>query len=364
MNAIVGYTHILKSSSPTPAQTERLIKIEGATNHLLSIINNILDLSKIEAGRMELEQISFPLDAVMTYVRSMISEQAKTKNLRIHVDTTNVPNWIKGDLTRLRQALLNYAGNAVKFTGSGSITLRGLLISEDDTGLLIRFEVQDTGPGVSAESRSRLFEEFEQADTSTTRQHGGTGLGLAITRRLAKLMGGTVGVDSELDQGSTFWFTAKLARGQAESALQSAASQTDMLEELKNNHAGSRLLLAEDDFFNQELAKLMLRDAGLIVDVAENGQQAIEKAQTNTYDSILMDMQMPKIDGLEATRCIRKIPGRGDIPIIAMTANAFDEDRKACLAAGMNDFVTKPINQGLLYSIVLNWLSYGKGTRD
>jgi PAS domain S-box-containing protein len=359
MNAIMGMTDLALRHTEDPKLQDQLGKVMQASKHLLHVINDILDISKIEAERMTLEKTDFRLGHVLENLISLISHKAQEKGLQLQVDLTpDVAHLtLQGDSLRLGQILLNLVGNAVKFTATGAITLRARLTEEGPSDVLLRCEVIDTGIGISPEDQKRLFTAFEQADGSMTRKYGGTGLGLAISKRLARLMGGEIGVESQPGQGSTFWFTVRLDKATHDavpSAPTFAAQSAD--ERLLDQYAGKRILLAEDEPINQEVSRGLLEDAGLVVDLAEDGQHAVALARRNRYALILMDMQMPNLNGIDATKAIRALPGYADTPILAMTANAFNEDRQACLDAGMNDHIAKPVDPQVLFETLLKWL--------
>ncbi|MCV2359558.1 response regulator [Paucibacter sp. TC2R-5] len=360
MNAIIGLTYLVQSDSTEPAQQQRLQKVADAAEHLLAIINNVLDFSKIEAGKMQLGHSDFNVAQVLDNVASMLAQRANDKGLQVQVEvdkplTTQI---LTGDAQRITEILLNFAGNAVKFTDKGGVKLAATIEADLGSALQLRFEVQDSGIGISQEAQARLFQDFEQADSSTTRRYGGTGLGLAICRRLAALMHGEVGVQSSPGLGSRFWFTLKIDKSSMASLAPPAqASRGVAARELLQQFKGTRVLLAEDNAVNQEVAVAMLGSAGLIVDVAGDGQEALRMASEYDYALILMDVQMPLMDGLAATRAIRGSAHGKHTPILAMTANAFAEERQRCLDAGMNDHVAKPVVAEQLFATLHMWLS-------
>ncbi len=497
MNAIIGFSGLALKTELSERQRDYMAKIQASSRHLLALINDILDLSKIEAGKVTIEAAPFDLLDVIDNVASLVSQKCTEKGLELIVDVEpQVPQALVGDSLRLGQVLINYANNAVKFTEHGEITLRVRCLRSQGGRALLHFSVSDTGIGLTPEQQSRLFQNFQQADGSTSRKYGGTGLGLAISRQLAALMGGEVGVQSEAGQGSTFWFTAevgvaeagRLAKGPHLDSLQgrrvlvvddndsartvigsllegmglqvhSAASGAQALQMLKDLHAegqrceaafidwqmpemdgvelarqlrrlwpqdlphlvmvtshgreealevfrraqldrvllkpvnasvlfdevsrllgadaaaglsatrssttsagvpthlrGCRVLLVDDNELNRQVATELLHEAGLVVDTAENGQVAVERIRNHAYDLVLMDMQMPVMDGIEATLEVREQPDLAGLPIIAMTANALAEDRERCLAAGMNDHLAKPIEPEILWAKLARWL--------
>ena len=314
-----------------------------------------------------LEESEVRIDSILESVQAMLSDRAQAKNLQLRIETDELSAVLIGDQTKLQQALLNFATNAIKFTEAGSITLRVRQLAEDEQSVLLRFEVQDSGIGIEQETLSRLFNAFEQADSNTTRKYGGTGLGLIITRRIAELMGGEAGAESTPGVGSTFWFTVSLKKSDSTSKAPAQNNPANAGDLIRQHYSGRRILVADDETINLEIAQLLIEGVGLTVDLAEDGREAVEKAVSISYDMILMDMQMPELDGLQATSLIRAIAEYRNTPILAMTANAFAEDKARCTEAGMNDFISKPYNPNELFSLLLKWLeknSTPKGTPD
>ncbi|MBL8478450.1 MAG: response regulator [Sterolibacteriaceae bacterium] len=360
MNGIIGMAHILRKKGVTAEQARHLDTIDASAQHLLTVINDILDLSKIEAGKLVLEEAPVAVASLLDNVSSILSERVKEQGLCLLIEAGHLPGNLVGDPTRIQQALLNYASNAVKFTGQGNVTLRAIMQKETADSVLLRFEVSDTGIGIAPEALARLFNAFEQADNSTTRQYGGTGLGLAITRRLAQLMCGEVGVESTPGVGSTFWFTVKLKKS-GEAVAAPAPGAVNAEAEIRRRFAGHRILVVDDEPMNREIAEIQLEGVGVCVDTAENGAEAVALAREHRYAAIFMDMQMPQLNGLDATRRIREVSGYRDTPIIAMTANAFAEDKARCFDAGMTDFLIKPFNPDQFFATLLQALDRGDG---
>ena len=352
MNAIIGFSHALAHDLTESVQKDKLEKINFSAKHLLSIINNILDLSKIEADQIQLEFLPFRVINIFDQIANMTNAQFNEKNLAllVEVEPSLADEVVVGDFLRISQIMLNFLANALKFTEHGSVTLRVKQEAEQDDMLKLCFEVQDTGIGITEAQQKRLFEKFSQAETSISRKYGGTGLGLAINRRLAHLMGGEVGVFSCMGHGSLFWFTVSLKRSIEEII-------TLPFESINQNiRADVHILMVEDNELNQEITRMLLESKGILVDIANHGAEAITMVNAKTYDLILMDMQMPVLDGLTATRFIRELDCGQVVPIIAMTANAFEDDKKNCIEAGMNGFLTKPIEPSLLYNELARWL--------
>jgi PAS domain S-box-containing protein len=355
MNAIIGMTHLALKTQLDERQRDYLDKVQSSSRHLLGLIDDILDFSKIEAGKLQLENRDFSLVRLLEEVLDQVRPRIADKGLDLHLDVAvDVPECLCGDPLRLRQILLNYLSNAVKFTERGGIRVEVNLRRAGADDALLYFSVNDTGIGLSSDQLKHMFQSFQQADASTTRRFGGTGLGLAIAKQLAGLMGGQVGVQSALGEGSHFWFEVclPLARSDVVDGHTAAEHYSDW-----SAGEGTRVLLVEDNELNQQVATELLQAVGCWVDIAVDGRQALNRLSEMRYDLVFMDMQIPLLDGLATTRLLRRLPGLSTLPVIAITANASQRDRDACLAAGMNDFVSKPFEPQTLYAIVRRWLT-------
>ncbi|HEX6736229.1 MAG TPA: ATP-binding protein [Azonexus sp.] len=356
LNAIIGLTHIMRRETGDPRLQQRIERVSDSARHLLGLINDILDIAKIEAERLNLNNCDFATLPMFAEAMEMIAQRAAEKGLELRAEISpELPPWLHGDPLRLQQILINFLSNAVKFTGQGRITLRADIAERRPDGILLRCAVEDSGIGIDPEILPRLFQAFEQADNSTTRRFGGSGLGLAISRQLARLMGGDAEVDSQPGRGSTFRVTVQLGYGTPPAVAEENAEPQQI-------DGSARVLLVEDDPLNCEVALDLLDSLGLSADVAGNGQVAVDMARETAYDLILMDMQMPVMDGLEATRHILAMPGREGTRIMAMTANVFAASREACLAAGMIDHLSKPVDPLQLRRSLARWLPATAGT--
>jgi two-component system sensor histidine kinase/response regulator len=353
MNSIIGMSHLALKSVSSPKQRDYLEKIYHSSQHLLGIINDILDFSKIEAGKLDLEVLDFSLTTLMQNIAHQLGETAAGRRLALEFDLApGLAYQLRGDPLRLEQVLLNFTGNAIKFSENGVVRISAFPLQESDNDTLVCFEVHDEGIGMTPAEVGELFKSFHQADPSTTRKYGGTGLGLVISKQLVELMGGSVGVDSTPGVGSTFWFTARLGKGVSFMCAGPEPVPPAVLEQI----AGACILLVEDNVFSQQVGQELLEEANATVVVANNGKEAIDLMLRRRFDCVLMDLQMPVMDGFETTRMIRSDPRLRDAVVIAMTANAGLDDQAHAFAAGMNEFVTKPTSPNVLFEVIAAWL--------
>ncbi len=360
INGVMGMTGLLLDTPLDKDQREYAETIRRSADGLLTIVNDILDFSKVEAGKLDFETIPFDLDGLIRDIERTQGLEARNKGLKfLRSYSPEVPATLIGDPGRLRQVIMNLLSNAIKFTAKGQIALEVSVVSLAPGRVQLRFEISDSGIGVSPEGIQKLFQPFSQVDASTTRKFGGTGLGLSISKKLVELMNGEIGVTSEVGSGSRFWFTADLLIGEEKLARpERIVEMEDPKTKARDSSDKVRVLIAEDNPVNQKVAIKMLEKIGFRVDAVGNGAEAVEALKTVSYDLVLMDCQMPEMDGYEATRCLRasQVPRVRTIPIVAMTANAMKGDREKCLAAGMDDYISKPIKPEELQRVIQSTL--------
>ncbi len=357
MNSVLGMTELLLDT-PLEGEQRRFIQIlRSSANSLLELINDILDFSKVEAGKLELKMVDFNLPILLDNFGALMESTAKAKGLAFNLSLApEVPPFLRGDPWRLRQILSNLIGNAIKFTSRGSVNIEVDIYCQNDTDVMVRFSVQDTGVGIPEGKMDLLFDKFYQLDSTSTRQHGGTGLGLAISKQLAELMGGAIGVESQEGMGSNFWFVVTLGR-QQEGSFRDEVVLSEPSSAPRFERRNTRLLVVEDHHVNRIVVMEMIKKLGIYVDVAADGEEAVAAVKDGDYDLILMDCQMPVMDGYEATKRIRAIDGpKAKVPIVAVTANAMSDDRDRCVEAGMDDYITKPISRKSLQEVLERWL--------
>jgi TMAO reductase system sensor TorS len=352
MNGVIGTLQLLSDTTLAPEQQEYVNTAHKSAHSLLTILNDILDLSKIEAGKLNIELIPLDLREIVSELITLHTMTAEEKCIQLYAEIDDkLPQVLIGDPTRLRQIMANLVSNAVKFTDKGHVLVRIKVVSRDDNSADIRLEVEDTGVGIRDDIKDELFNEFTQADGSTTRKYGGTGLGLAIVRQLVEMMHGQFGVDSVPGEGSTFWFRITLPIGEAQATTQPGSSE-QAVKGLLQGH----VLLVEDNPINQMVAQKMLEKIGLESTLAGDGQEALNRLEQDRFDAVLMDCQMPVMDGFEATRRIREQSALTSLPVIAMTANVMEGDREKCIEAGMNDYIGKPVVEADLKKTLARWL--------
>ncbi len=361
LNGVLGMVGLMLDSELTETQRDQLETIHRSSDTLLGIVNDALDFSRVEAGRLTLEMLDFDLRAIVSDTIALLAERARTKGLELDAEVqATLPQTVVGDPGRLRQVLVNLVGNAVKFTDRGRVVVRVTSAQESDTAVALRVAVEDTGIGIAPDDRARIFEPFTQLDSSSPRRQGGSGLGLAISRQLIELMQGTIGVDSVPGQGSTFWFTVRLERQPAaiHSAPRTAGDRQPLAQARPTpTQEPAHVLVAEDSPVSRKVAVAILERLGYRVDAVTNGVEVVQALEDLPYDLVLMDCEMPEMDGLEATRRIRQRDPAKRTPIIALTAHAFPEDRERCLEAGMDDYLSKPVRPQDLATAVERWIA-------